>query len=161
MEPCSHGRSNCRACYMRSYRARPDRGERHRQEVAAYSRLRPEVNLLASRRYYAKKRAAKSPKPSFEDRFWARVDKNGESGCWLWTGSVRTFGYGQVERNGQALRAHRVSWELMIGAPVPPLLMHTCDLPRCVNPAHLRPGTQRDNIHDMITKGRGRNQYSR
>ena len=32
--------------------------------------------------------------------------------------------------------------------------MHTCDNPECCNPAHLRIGTQRENIADMHTKGR-------
>ena len=53
------------------------------------------------------------------------------------------------------LLAHRVSWELHNG-PIPPgkIIMHSCDHPWCVNPAHLSVGTQKDNMADCIAKGR-------
>ena len=34
------------------------------------------------------------------------------------------------------------------------IVMHTCDMPACVNPAHLRVGTQLNNVRDSIAKGR-------
>lgn len=87
-------------------------------------------------------------------RFWNHVEK--ADGCWNWTASVNTNGgYGQLLWNGRMAVSHRVSWELAYG-PIPAGLqvLHTCDNRRCVNPAHLRLGTQADNIRDMWDKGR-------
>jgi hypothetical protein len=94
---------------------------------------------------------------SLEDRFWRKVRKS-EGGCWEWTGSSTTAGYGTI-RIGAAgagsVLAHRFSFELHHG-PIDPLhfVIHSCDNPRCVNPEHLRQGTPRDNMLDMMEKGR-------
>lgn len=77
--------------------------------------------------------------------------------CWPWTGTL-TDGYGQLKReDGQTnIYAHRASVEIHTGRPVPSdrVVMHTCDNPRCVNPAHLRVATQLANVRDMHRKGR-------
>jgi hypothetical protein len=94
---------------------------------------------------------------SAEDRFWAKVDKSHESGCWLWIASLTTSGYGQfkVVASDPPVRAHRYAYELVVG-PVPDgmVVCHSCDVPRCVNPSHLWVGTHGDNMRDMSTKGR-------
>lgn len=95
---------------------------------------------------------------SLEERFWDHI-LIGET-CWAWTGGKDSFGYGKLWRGlgktGRAL-AHRVSWELFYG-PIPPGLqvLHRCDNPFCVCPGHLFLGTQKDNMVDMVFKGRGR-----
>lgn len=81
------------------------------------------------------------------------------TGCWLWMGATYNKGYGSVREKGGAgkLRgAHRVMYEICHG-PIPDghVVMHTCDNPPCVNPAHLRVGTHRSNCDDKMTKGRG------
>lgn len=100
------------------------------------------------------------------ERFWAKVDKNGpvvrdEIGpCWLWTGgddgrSAQGEGYGKFLFNGVYRRAHRVSYIMANGGIEDGLcVMHMCDTPKCVNPEHLRAGTLKDNMQDMISKGR-------
>lgn len=99
------------------------------------------------------------------DRFWAKVNKGGpihpELGpCWQWTGCV-VARYGQVSLGhpstpgSKRWKSHRFSWELHHG-PVPDGLVvrHRCDNCLCVNPAHLELGTQKQNVHDGIRRGR-------
>lgn len=95
---------------------------------------------------------------TLEERFWRKVDKGEE--CWLWTGNKRPNGYGAIQEGGKGTRtlsAHRLSFEMHSG-PIPDgmVVMHTCDNPTCVNPAHLELGTYQDNMDDMWAKGRGR-----
>ncbi len=48
-----------------------------------------------------------------------------------------------------------MAWELEIGHPPDDFcVLHKCDNPPCVNPAHLFLGTNRDNTHDAMAKGR-------
>jgi hypothetical protein len=81
------------------------------------------------------------------------------SGCWLWTGGLDTHGYAQLgkpgKNNGNYL-AHRLSWELHRGEPIPDglLVCHKCDVPSCVNPHHMFLGSNQDNTNDKLAKGR-------
>jgi hypothetical protein len=74
------------------------------------------------------------------------------SGCWLWTGAVTRGGYGHVYAGGgrRAPRyqtAHRFVYEALVSPLDPTLdLDHVCRNPACVNPAHLRPATRRENL---------------
>lgn len=103
---------------------------------------------------------------SIASRFWPKVAVRGTDECWLWTGSLTTSGgYGQIARTraeGPA-RANRISWEMANGRPVPEglIVLHDCDTPACVNPAHLRLGTQDENCKDMSRKGRWKNHCSK
>jgi HNH endonuclease len=96
------------------------------------------------------------------ERFWLKVDKTSR-GCWLWTGSVNSHGYGQLGIGSRAQGtfkmqgAHRFALELKLGRPIAPGMcaLHTCDNPACVRPAHLWEGTTQDNTADREAKGRG------
>lgn len=91
------------------------------------------------------------------DRFWEKVDTSGgEDACWLWTASLDGKGYGQFTRRDRSqARSHRIAWEFTHGPLTSDqVLCHTCDNPRCCNPAHLFIGTQADNIADMHKKKR-------
>lgn len=90
-------------------------------------------------------------------RFWMKVNRtSGPNGCWEWTKSLTDKGYGQHGIGGKMMRAHRIAYALEIG-PIPSgyFVCHKCDNPKCVNPAHLWTGTCRDNMNDMLSKGRG------
>ena len=93
---------------------------------------------------------------------WIQIPLDSE-GCWKWTGSKNKKGYGRLCRydNGKShsLIAHRVVYELFYG-PIPSgmCVCHDCpggDNPWCINPKHLWLGTNRENTHDAIYKGRG------
>lgn len=99
------------------------------------------------------------PQRPLAERFWLQVQKAAPDECWTWVGALRG-GYGVigVPRPGlhhQQKIVHRVSWEMHFG-PIPDGLcvLHRCDNPPCVNPAHLFLGTNSDNVADMIAKGR-------
>ncbi len=101
-------------------------------------------------KYCSRGCCARRPRPSFEDRFWKRVDKT--ESCWLWTGARMPKGYGQFTWDGRRWLVHRKAYELLIG-PIPPGLdLHHdmaggCTSRSCVNPAHLIPLPRLDHVH--------------
>lgn len=94
-----------------------------------------------------------------EERFWSRVEKS--DGCWIWEGTKNKNGYGSVTVNYKRLYAHRFAWFLTHGKMPEQFLLHSCDTPLCVNPAHLSEGTAADNAADMARKGRSGNRGER
>ena len=96
---------------------------------------------------------------SLESRFWEKVSVSGPDECWLWTAATNEHGYGVMRpegrRSGPPAKAHRISAELAGMAVDGHVVLHSCDNPPCVNPAHLSTGTQADNVNDMHAKGRG------
>lgn len=83
-------------------------------------------------------------KPTYESRFWSKVNKT--ENCWLWTGSLTTKGYGQYGLNNK--RAHRLAWFFTYGTwPAQDGLDHLCRIRHCVNPAHLEEVSTSTNLH--------------
>ena len=90
------------------------------------------------------------------ERFFNKVEVDGESGCHVWTGARNVWGYGRVHWGGKMYSAHRVAWKFAHGAiPDGKFVLHRCDNRGCVNPDHLFLGTAKDNARDMVAKGRG------
>jgi hypothetical protein len=103
-----------------------------------------------------------------EAAFWLRVDKDGPvhptlgTACWVWVGATIPKGYGMfhlpdlTRKGGKRLvYTHRLMWEKVHGSiPDGRQVLHECDNPSCVNPDHLFIGTPKDNVRDMMVKGR-------
>ena len=77
-------------------------------------------------------------------RLEARVERG--VGCWIWKGTPRGDGYGQILVDGYHWGAHRLAYTLWVG-PIPDGLTidHLCRQPLCINPAHMEPVTKREN----------------
>lgn len=89
------------------------------------------------------------------ERFWARVPNRPAGQCWNWAGGTTVAGYGELRVDGAMKYTHRISYELHHG-PIPSGsdVLHSCDIPACVNPDHLFLGDAKANSRDMFLKGR-------
>ena len=105
---------------------------------------------------YGHSRPANSP-----GHLWD-VDVRGPDECWEWLAPVNGGGYGYFwdKQSQSVVLAHRRAWERENG-PIPDgaLILHSCDNRACCNPAHLRPGTTKDNAQDVKDRGRGGGWY--
>ena len=90
--------------------------------------------------------------------FWCRVDVLDEQGCWNWMNQPsQRYGVYNLKRRGKwiAIRPHRYAWQQINGRiPNGLFVCHSCDNPRCCNPAHLWLGSNSDNQIDSVNKGR-------
>ncbi len=98
--------------------------------------------------------------------FYERIDRltipEPNSGCWLWIGRT-IHGYAVIQTGkqegrhprGKSLHVAHVNFERFVG-PLPDGMLHrhTCDVRECVNPMHVIPGSQSQNMRDMVVRGR-------
>ena len=91
-------------------------------------------------------------------RFFDKIEKCPDTGCWNWTGALRSKkreSYGALKYLGRTVDAHKVSWMIHNGEiPDGMYICHVCDNKKCVNPKHLFLGTHSDNMKDAMRKGR-------
>ena len=86
----------------------------------------------------------------FETRYTKQPD-----GCWDFTGGIIPDGYGNFPTKDGNIRAHRFSYMIYKGEiEEGKVIMHTCDNRKCVNPEHLKQGTQQENVLDCSMKNR-------
>ena len=90
-------------------------------------------------------------KPAIE-RFLAKVVKT--DSCWLWNGFTTNEGYGRFDKQS----VHRFSYQHYIGAiPEGLEIDHLCNVRNCVNPEHLKPVTQKENVRRAVERGSFKN----
>jgi len=95
-------------------------------------------------------------KESLARRFLEKFEPEPMTGCWLWNGLCDKNGYGLIcVHRFKNEGAHRVSWRLHRGnIPSDLFVLHRCNTPACVNPAHLYLGSPMDNMRDKMRAGR-------
>ena len=93
--------------------------------------------------------------PETAGRLEANFMAEPNTGCWLWLGEVHEDGYGRISVSNRMRRVHRVAYAAWV-APLPngQRVLHRCDQPTCINPAHLYAGSAKDNIDDAMRRGR-------
>jgi predicted DNA-binding protein (UPF0251 family) len=111
-----------------------------------------------------KTKRAQSPE-AIAQRFWSYVERREPTACWPWRGTADAKGYGRFSWGGRKYKrsasAHRFALALTTGhfgvdgrITTTEHGLHSCDNPACCNPAHLRWGTNAENIADCVARGR-------
>jgi len=125
----------CAACYMR----------RRRREKAGPA-------FVARAPTGAREGIAMAYRHDWVGRFHEKIDTSGD--CHEWSGGSTAGGYGVFHTCGYTYLAHRLAFLLAGGEMDYSVVMHSCDNPKCVNPAHLSGGDHKANMDDMVAKGR-------
>ena len=83
------------------------------------------------------------------------VQRDYDTLCWEYQGSLDKDGYGKVSVKGQWVKAHRLAYMEFVG-PIPEgiQVLHKCDNPKCFRPDHLFLGSNQENTADRVAKDR-------
>jgi len=112
-----------------------------------------------------KKRLPLPPTEECEAALRRRGWNEDDDGCWIVNAKTnRDGGYGLIRiggRQGQCYVSSRLAYVAWVG-PLSPEedVLHSCDNPPCINPAHLSVGDMQQNQDDMWSKGRRATTYS-
>jgi hypothetical protein len=98
---------------------------------------------------------ARAVNASAVERLLSAVKTNDETRCWELQRLISAGGYGAVRVNGVKQRAHRWLYEALYGSVGDLEIRHICHNPGCIFPAHLKPGTHKQNMDDRVRAGRG------
>lgn len=117
--------------------------------------------MLKQKGLQTRRKVNADPHPSLAEavavsRFWRAVDIRGDDECWPWKGHQDGDGYGLFTYHGRVRPAHELARSFAIGELRPHGFdtCHSCDVPSCCNPMHLRFGTRQNNVDDMWERGR-------
>jgi hypothetical protein len=77
------------------------------------------------------------------------------NGCWIFNGTKNFSGYGRISFKGKPHRIHRLIYSMINGEVSKKIeVCHKCDNTSCFNPDHLFSATHKENMIDMVNKGR-------
>ena len=93
-------------------------------------------------------------------RIFSKIAVHPVTSCWEWTGAHNGAGYGTTSVRNIRSTMHRFMYAWLVepiprglGRDIPQLDHFSCDNRRCVNPAHLRLVSARENNHRSNGKG--------
>lgn len=130
-----------------------DAAQASARTVSACHQRMAKLGIKPDKAAFIARRAASLRQPLIK-RFFSKVEMH-LSGCWHWTGATCRAGYGQLRVDKKPKMATHVALELHGFERVDNAhALHSCDNPKCVNPAHLRWGSHVENLREMVARGR-------